>query len=73
MKVQQFLAHYGITENPFSPEDAQTDHIFRKFCLHATHHPAWDKILRKPRKPRDLGRVRRKGERQDGPPAADGG
>jgi hypothetical protein len=51
MKVQQFLAHYGITENPFSPEDAQTDHIFRKFCLHATHHPAWDKIYGNPESP----------------------
>lgn len=51
MKVQQFLSHYGIAENPFSPEDAQTDHIFRKFCLHATHHPAWDKIYGNPETP----------------------
>jgi hypothetical protein len=51
MKVQQFLSHYGITENPFGPEDAQVDHIFRAFCLHATHHPAWDKIYGNPESP----------------------
>jgi hypothetical protein len=51
MKVQQFLAHYGLTENPFSPEDAQADHIFRNFCLHATRHPAWDKIYGSPDHP----------------------
>jgi hypothetical protein len=51
MKVQQFLAHYGIEENPFAQEDAQTDHVFRDHCLAATHHPAWDKIFGNPEHP----------------------
>ena len=44
MKIQQFLAHHGITENPFGQEDAQSDHVFKQFLLDGTHHPAWDKI-----------------------------
>jgi hypothetical protein len=51
MKVQQFLAHYGIDENPFAQEDAQTDHVFREHCVDATHHPAWDKIYGNPDHP----------------------
>jgi len=51
MKVQQFLAHHGIDENPFAQEDAQTDHVFRDHCLEATHHPAWDKIYGAPDHP----------------------
>lgn len=45
MKVQQLLAHHGITENPFGQEDAQSDQVFKKHCLDTTHHPAWDKIF----------------------------
>ncbi|QDT65513.1 hypothetical protein [Calycomorphotria hydatis] len=45
MKVQQFLKHHGIEENPFGQEDAQTDHVFKDHCLTGTHHPAWDKIV----------------------------
>ncbi len=45
MKVQQFLTHHEITENPFGQEDASADHVFRKHCLNKTHHPAWDKIF----------------------------
>lgn len=51
MKVQQFLAHYGIEENPFAQEDAQTDHVFKDHCLTGTHHPAWDKIYGNPEHP----------------------
>ena len=50
MKVQQFLSHYGIHENPFGQEDAQTDHVFRKH-LDGTRHPAWDKIYSSPENP----------------------
>ncbi len=51
MKVHQFLDNYGITENPFAQEDAQSDHVFRAHCLDGTHHPAWDKIYGNPAAP----------------------
>ena len=51
MKVHQLLDHYGITENPFAQEDAQSDHVFRQHCLDGTHHPAWDKIFGSPESP----------------------
>jgi len=51
MKAHEFLAHHGIRENPFGEEDAQSDHVFRRYCLTATHHPAWDKIYGDPANP----------------------
>ena len=51
MKVQQFLAHHGIVENPFGQEDATADHVFRQHCVTGTHHPAWDKIYGNPTNP----------------------
>jgi hypothetical protein len=45
MKIQQFLEHYGVRINPFSQEDAQSDHIFQHHCAETIHHTAWDKIL----------------------------
>ncbi|MEZ6048784.1 MAG: hypothetical protein R3C11_25035 [Planctomycetaceae bacterium] len=51
MKLQQFLEHHGLKENPFAEEDAQSDHIFQRFCLSATHHPAWNKIYGNPAHP----------------------
>lgn len=51
MKVKEFLAHYGVEENPFGQEDAQSDHVFRDHCLDGTHHPAWDKIFGNPGTP----------------------
>lgn len=45
MKVHQFLDRYGITENPFAQEDAQSDSVFREHCLSGVHHQAWDKIF----------------------------
>lgn len=51
MKVDQFLAHHGIGENPFGEEDALSDHVFRESCLEGTHHAAWDKIYGSPANP----------------------
>lgn len=51
MKIDQFLDHHGIAENPFGQEDAQTDHVFQDHCLDGTHHPAWDKIYSSPDHP----------------------
>ncbi len=45
MKIQQFLEHYGVTINPFSQEDASSDHIFQQHCAETIYHPAWDKVL----------------------------
>ncbi len=45
MRVSQFLDHYGVRLNPFSQEDAASDHIFQNHCAETIHHPAWDKVL----------------------------
>jgi hypothetical protein len=45
MKVQQFLEHHGLSQNPFSQEDAQTDPLFKQHCAKDVFHPAWDKIF----------------------------
>ncbi len=51
MKIDQFLRHHGITSNPFSEEDAQTDAVFKRRCLATIHHPAWDKFFGSPGDP----------------------
>jgi hypothetical protein len=51
MKVQQFLDHHGLTQNPFSQEDAQTDLLFKQHCSRDVFHPAWDKIFGSPEDP----------------------
>ena len=51
MKVTQFLEHHGLSQNPFSQEDAQTDPLFKQFCARETFHPAWDKICGQPDDP----------------------
>ena len=51
MKTQQFLEHHGIRTNPFAEEDAQTDPVFKDYCILSTHHPAWDKIYGNPAEP----------------------
>ncbi len=51
MKIQDFLAHHRIKQNPFSEEDAQTDEVFKDFCISSTYHPAWDKVYGNPADP----------------------
>ncbi len=51
MKTQQFLEHHGIRTNPFAEEDAQTDPVFKDYCISSTHHPTWDKIYGDPIEP----------------------
>ena len=51
MKIQQFLQHHGIAANPFADEDAQTDLVFKGYCIANTYHPAWDKIYGDPTEP----------------------
>ena len=51
MKTEQFLEHHGVRTNPFAEEDAQTDPVFKDFCIASTHHPTWDKIYGDPNEP----------------------
>lgn len=51
MKIQQFLEHHGIARNPFAEEDAQSDQVFKDFCINDAYHPAWDKIYGEPMEP----------------------
>ncbi len=51
MKIQQFLDHHGVSCNPFSEEDAQTDPVFKDHCILASHHPSWDKVYGDPAEP----------------------
>jgi hypothetical protein len=51
MKVQDFLDHHGIARNPFAEEDAQTDPVFKEFCIESTFHPSWDKVYGDPSEP----------------------
>ncbi|HVA47357.1 MAG TPA: hypothetical protein VNH11_13390 [Pirellulales bacterium] len=51
MKIQKFLEHHGIAANPFAEEDAQTDAVFKEFCIDTTHHPTWDKVYGDPSEP----------------------
>ena len=51
MKIQQFLDHHGISVNPFSEEDAQTDPVFKDHCILSTYHPSWDKVYGDPAEP----------------------
>lgn len=50
MRTDQFLAHHGVTRNPFAEEDAQTDQVFKALCVEV-HHPAWDKVYGDPTDP----------------------
>jgi hypothetical protein len=51
MKLQQFLTHHNLSDNPFSQEDAREDKIFKNGCVDHTFHPAWDKIIGDPEAP----------------------
>jgi hypothetical protein len=51
MRIQQFLEHHGIASNPFADEDAQTDLVFKTYCIQHTYHPSWHKIYGEPSEP----------------------
>lgn len=50
MRTDQFLAHHGVTRNPFAEEDAQTDQVFKALSAEI-RHPAWDKVYGVPTDP----------------------
>jgi hypothetical protein len=51
MTEQEFLEHHGLRRNPFADEDAQTDVVFKEYCLDHSYHPAWSKVFGDPREP----------------------
>ena len=51
MRLHQLLDHHGVARNPFAEEDAQTDAIFKDFCISSTYHPSWDKVYGTPGEP----------------------
>jgi len=51
MNIQTFLEHHGIARNPFAQEDAQSDLVFKRFCIESVHHPTWDKVFGDPAEP----------------------
>lgn len=51
MTEQEFLEHHHLTRNPFADEDAQTDAVFKDFCIESIFHPAWSKAYGDPAEP----------------------
>ena len=51
MTEQEFLEHHHLTRNPFADEDAQTDAVFKDFCIESIFHPAWSKAYGDPSEP----------------------
>ena len=45
MKIDTFLAHYGITENPFGAEEARHDPVFDRLIESELSHPEFAKVL----------------------------
>ena len=51
MNIHTLLEHHGISRNPFAEEDAQTDPVFKEFCISSAYHPVWDKVYGDPSEP----------------------
>lgn len=45
MNTASFLAHHGLTENPFNAEEARHDPVFARLSESSTTHPDFHKIL----------------------------
>ncbi len=45
MKVDSFLSHHGLIENPFAAEEARLDAVFARLFETRMHHPDLDKIM----------------------------
>lgn len=52
MQLQTFLAHHGLTENPFSAEEARDDPVFQRLLDQSTAHPDFEKVFGDPAQPR---------------------
>ena len=45
MKIETFLEHYRIGENPFGAEEARNDPVFDRLIQHDLSHPEFGKVL----------------------------
>ena len=45
MTEQEFLANQQRARNPLADEQAQSDSVFRRFCISGTFHPTWSKVV----------------------------
>ena len=45
MKVDNFLSHHGLTENPFAAEEARLDAVFARLSESGMKHPDFYKIM----------------------------
>ncbi|MEM1109935.1 MAG: hypothetical protein AAGH99_14720 [Planctomycetota bacterium] len=45
MKVDSFLEHHGLIENPFAAEEARLDAVFNRLADSSLHHPDINKIF----------------------------
>ena len=52
MQLQTFLEHHGLTENPFSAEEARDDPVFQRLLDLSTSHPDFEKVFGDPAQPR---------------------
>jgi len=51
MQTKHFFEHHGLSNDPFTQEDAKEDLIFQKGCADQTFHPLWGKIYGHPEQP----------------------
>lgn len=51
MKIETFLRHWRLQENPFVAEEARDDDIYHKIMAEGVAHPEFEKIFGRPDRP----------------------
>jgi hypothetical protein len=51
MKIETFLSHWHLRENPFVAEEARDDHIYQNIMREGVAHPEFEKIFGRPERP----------------------
>lgn len=51
MKIETFLSHWRLQENPFVAEEARDDDIYQKIMTEGVAHPEFEKIYGRPDRP----------------------
>lgn len=51
MKIETFLRHWRLQENPFVAEEARDDEIYQKIMTEGVAHPEFEKIFGRPDRP----------------------
>ncbi|WFB35719.1 hypothetical protein P3T73_16325 [Kiritimatiellota bacterium B12222] len=51
MKIETFLRHWRLLENPFVAEEARDDDIYQKIMSEGVAHPEFEKIFGRPDRP----------------------